>query len=373
MRPLRLSSKDIRRMTTLPRLFAALLIFITAPLHAYTVQEMKDIESKVKVLVAKNTPAVVSLIGEKTSGSGSGVIVNEDGLILTAGHVTRGNDEMVVVFPDGKETRCKVLGSDYARDLGLAQITKPGKYPFAEVGDSATLKTTSFVVALGHPGGFDIRRPPPVRIGRISLTDQGGFLVSDCTLIGGDSGGPLFDLDGRVVGIHSSISESLAYNRDAPVNAAKAVWDRMLKGERWGTLAGTRPEAPVIPKAVLGGVFDEKGPAILKDVLPGSPLAAAGVKAGDTIIHISGYDMKDAKAVIRKIERSKPGDVLELVYVRDETEVTVKVTLISDEEMKKRSSAKPEPKPDVKPGAKPAPPQGAKPAPQQSAKPAPQP
>jgi len=231
-------------MTASLRLLTALLLFIAAaaaPLRAYTVGQMKGMETKVKALVAKNMPAVVSLLGEKTSGAGSGVIVSADGLILTAGHVTRGNEEMVVVFPNGKQARCKVLGADYDRDVGLAKITTAGPYPFVELGDSDKLEATTIVIGLGHPGGYDIRRTPPVRIGRISLKNMGGFLVSDCTLISGDSGGPLFDLDGKVVGIHSSISESLSFNRDAPVNAAKAGWDKMLEGKRWGKLPLERP------------------------------------------------------------------------------------------------------------------------------------
>ena len=247
---------DLLLMTPLPRLLRALLLLSLAaalPAQAYTVLELKEMETKLKNLVTKNTPAVVALIGEKTSGSGSGVVVSADGLILTAAHVTRGNEEMIVVFPNGKQVRCKVLGADYGRDVGLAKIKEEGTYPFAELGDSDKLVATTIVVGLGHPGGYDIRRPPPVRIGRISLTDMGGFLVSDCTLVGGDSGGPMFDLEGKVVGIHSSISESLSFNRDAPVNAAKAGWDKMLEGKSWGKLPGARPErrpprTPTTPK-----------------------------------------------------------------------------------------------------------------------------
>jgi serine protease Do len=231
-------------MTSFPRLLCALLAFtlcIARPAQAFTVAQMKEMEAKVRKVVAVNTPAVVALIGEKIPGSGSGVIVSADGLILTAGHVTHGNDTMTVIFPDGKSAKCKVLGADYTRDVGLAKITAPGKYPFAELGDSDKLDITTIVIALGHPGGYDLRRPPPARIGRISMKSMGGFLVSDCTLVGGDSGGPLFDLDGKVVGIHSSISESLAFNRDAPVNAARASWDKMLEGKSWGKVPGDRP------------------------------------------------------------------------------------------------------------------------------------
>jgi len=336
-------------MTALLRSLSALLLFTlaaSAPLHAFSVQEMKAMETKVKALVAKNLPAVVSLIGEKTSGAGSGVVVSADGLILTAAHVTRGNEEMIVVFPDGKQTRCKVLGADYERDVGLAKINEKGTYPFVELGDSDKLEPTTIVIGLGHPGGYDIRRTPPVRIGRISMKNMGGFLVSDCTLISGDSGGPMFDLEGKVVGIHSSISESLSFNRDAPVNAAKADWDKMLEGKRWGTLPGTRSGRPGgvdDKKAVLGAVFDpaDSDGAALKEVQERSPLAAAGLKAGDIIVRLGGEDVKDGAAVAAKIGISKPGDKLDVAYRRNGEERTAQVILVSQTEMLKRMASPP--------------------------------
>ncbi len=220
-------------------LAAAAFLFASTPdALSLTVPELKVIETQVKQLVAKTTPAVVSLIGDNKPAAGSGVVVSEDGLILTAAHVTQGNMTMTVVFPDGTQRKCDVLGSNFTRDVGMARIQGAGKHPFVEMGDSEKLEPTTIVVALGHPGGYDSRRTPPVRIGRVSYKDLGGFLVSDCTLIGGDSGGPLFNLDGKVVGIHSSISESLSFNRSAPLSAVKADWERLLAGEKWGKLGG---------------------------------------------------------------------------------------------------------------------------------------
>ncbi len=332
-------------MNTLLRHLGALLAFVfvaAAPVQAFTVAQMKEMEVKVKKLVATNMPAVVSLIGEKVAGAGSGVVVSADGLILTAGHVTVGNDTMIVVFPDGRQAKCKVLGADYTRDVGLAKIIEPGKYAFAELGDSDKLETTSIVIALGHPGGYDVRRTPPARIGRISSKNAGGFLMSDCTLIGGDSGGPLFDLDGKVVGIHSSISESLSYNRDAPVNAAKVSWEKMLKGERWGKIPGQRPSPfsrrQTGGKAVLGAVFDTSGSGgtVLKEVMPKSPLEAAGARPGDVILRIGGEEMTTSEAVAAKIGKARPGDRLALVYRRGDEEKRTEVALISEAEMLKR-------------------------------------
>ena len=330
-------------MTASLRIFCALVAFtfcIARPAGAFTVSQMKEMEVKVKKVVAVNMPAVVALIGEKVPGAGSGVVVSADGLILTAGHVTHGNDTMIVVFPDGKHAKCKVLGADYTRDVGLAKIIEPGKYAFAELGDSDKLDITTVVIALGHPGGYDGRRTPPARIGRISMKNMGGFLVSDCTLVGGDSGGPLFDLDGKVVGIHSSISESLSFNRDAPVNAAKVSWDKMLEGKSWGKVPGERPERRgqrSNTKAVLGAVFDASGSgAVLSEVQPKSPLETAGLRAGDVILRLGGEETATGEAVAAKVGKAKPGDKLEIVYRRGTEEKKTEVALISKGEMLQR-------------------------------------
>ncbi len=105
--------------------------------------------------------------------------------------------------------------------------------------DSKNLKSGDLVIALGHAGGYDPVRTPPVRFGRVISSDASGFLNTDCTLIGGDSGGPLFDLEGNVIGIHSSIGHSLSVNNHTGIDGFKKGWDRMKKGESWGRLGGT--------------------------------------------------------------------------------------------------------------------------------------
>jgi serine protease Do len=121
----------------------ALLVGSSEIAHALTVGQVKEIEAKVKALVAKNSSSVVSLNGDSKPAAGSGVVVSADGLILTAAHVTQGNNTMTVIFPDGKTKKCKVLGANYAKDIGLAQITDAGPFPFSELGDSDKLEEVS--------------------------------------------------------------------------------------------------------------------------------------------------------------------------------------------------------------------------------------
>src|SRR5690606_1520398 len=122
---------------------------------------------------------------------------------------------------------------DASIDSGLMEITDQGDFPAVEMGDSSKLKRGQWVLALGHPGGFESGRRPVLRLGRI-LDVEDDAIRTDCTLVGGDSGGPLFDMQGRVIAIHSRIGGPLTANIHVPVNVYKENWDRLAAGEAWG-------------------------------------------------------------------------------------------------------------------------------------------
>src|SRR5262249_42186342 len=175
-----------------------------------SVADLQAIQSGIQQAVEKGVPATV---GVSIYGSfGSGVIVTEDGYVLTAGHVAwaPGRDA-TVIFPDGKHVKAKTLGVNRDKDSGMLKITEPGKYPHVELGHSSDLKLGQWCVTLGHPGGFVKDRPPVVRAGRI-LYSRDDAIGTDCTIVGGDSGGPLLDTAGRVIGIDSRISDRLTAN-----------------------------------------------------------------------------------------------------------------------------------------------------------------
>lgn len=206
-----------------------------------SISELKSLESKLHTVVEKVLPATVSLFSTTNGASGSGVIVSGDGLILTAGHVVQDLEEMTIVFPNGKQASGKVLGANYTRDIAMLQLLgpKPARgWPHADPGESKDLAPGDLVIAFGHAGGYDPVRTPPVRFGRVMATGPDQFFTTDCALIGGDSGGPLFDLDGRVIGIHSSIGESLAANNHAGIEGFRQDWEKLLRGETWGRLGG---------------------------------------------------------------------------------------------------------------------------------------
>ena len=287
-----------------------------------TVQTLKTHESEVLQLVKSVMPATVCVRSARGGGSGSGVIVSKDGLILTAAHVTAAaGDNLKVIFPDGREVNAKSLGADRSRDAGMAQITDRGDYPFAEVGQSKSLQENELCVSLGHAGGFDRQRTPPVRLGRV--LDNGRWVVTDCTLIGGDSGGPLFDLKGRVIGIHSNIGSSLSQNNHVPIDVFHDGWDRLKSGDRWG---GRTQD---LNRAVLGinleGTQIDGGGVRVRSVLPKSPADQAGVKAGDIVKNIDGKAISSRSELIEIVGEKGVGAVLTLGIVRGVVKQDLKV------------------------------------------------
>jgi S1-C subfamily serine protease len=207
-----------------------------------TVEELRAIEKQVQKVVDKVMPCVVNLrVGP---GQGSGVIISEQGLILTAGHVSgTPNKKAIVVLTNGKNLEGKTLGQNTGIDSGMVKIVPEGKYPFLEMGKSSELKVGQWVVAIGHPGGFRPNRPPVVRLGRILYLDHiRGIIQTDCALVGGDSGGPLFDMQGRVIGIHSRIGGSaITENIHVPIDTFRQTFARLEKGESWGGPLGAPP------------------------------------------------------------------------------------------------------------------------------------
>lgn len=291
-------------------------------------EELGRLEARVSESSRKVLPATVALLSERTGSSGSGVITSEDGLILTAAHVVQGAETMLVVFPDGKQVQGKVLGANYSKDIAMVKIQDKGKWPFVGLGESKSLEAGDWVIALGHSAGFDPARTPPVRFGRVVSKGPGNFLTTDCTLIGGDSGGPLFDLDGRLVAIHSSIGKSLSNNNHAGVDGFREDWDRIINGETWGALSlnpFANPEMPVlgIGMAMMRGV---RG-VIVESVVHGSPAAAAGVRTGDLITSLDGGEIRDGGELLQMLAKRQAGDQAKLGIVRDRRKLEMNVML----------------------------------------------
>ena len=296
--------------------------------------DLAMLESKVESVAQRVMPATVAIVSEKTGSSGSGVITTKDGLVLTAAHVIQGAAEVTVVFPDGRQVPGKVLGANYSKDIATVQITSKGPFPFVGMGASKPLVAGDWVLAMGHSLGFDAGRTPPLRFGRVVSKGPGNFLTTDCTLIGGDSGGPLFDIDGNVVGINSSIGVSLTNNNHAGIDGFKEDWDRLLGGEAWGRLSMNPFANPEMPVLGIGMGLLSRGQGVpVESVVPQSPSAAAGVRVGDVIQSLDGTVVDDGNTLLQVLAKKQPGDQVKLGVLRDRRTLALNITLARRESL----------------------------------------
>lgn len=331
-----------------PAILLAALVLTTAPARAAdtkwdpfrntapeSVEELKALQNTVNAVTAKCTPFTVGiLIG---NASGSGVIVNSEGLVLTAGHVSgEPGRKCRIILPNGSRIEAKTLGYNKKMDSGMIQITAEAPaagWPFAKLAKSRELKKDQWLVALGHPNGYKEGRAPVARLGQIKSL-PGNLLSPDvrfnnlrtsCTLVGGDSGGPLFDLEGRLVGIHSQIGLSIYANIHVPVDEFKADWDQLLNAET----VVRKPPTPAKPTVTLGVEYEDNDdePPTLSKVEADGPAAEAGLRKGDIITKFDGEDITTMKELNAKLLKCKPDQEIELTVKRGKRKLTVTLTL----------------------------------------------
>ncbi len=232
--------------------------------------DLRAIETQVTQIVDHVRQSTVAIIVGDSQGSG--VIVTESGLVLTAGHVISvPGRKVTVVLADGRKVAGRALGVNTASDCGMVQITDRGPYPASKISDLSTLRIGDWCLGTGHPGGYQAGRPPVVRLGRL-VAIHATFLQSDCPLLGGDSGGPLFDLNGNVVGIHSRIGPRTSLNLHVPAALFVRDWDRLVK----------TPDLDHVSAQSQGmfgvnGVDDPQG-ARITEVFPRTPGRRGGFK-----------------------------------------------------------------------------------------------
>lgn len=303
-------------------------------------EEIREIERSVQAVVEKTMESTVAI--SDGVGFGSGVIVSPEGLILTAGHVMGSGStgrEFEIIFPSGKVARARALGKNLNLDAGMIQLIDPGPWPFVEMSESDP-QISDWVVCLGHSGGYELGRKPPVRTGRV-LGKRGEQIVTDAVLIGGDSGGPLFDLEGKLVAIHSSIGDTVAENRHVPISIYHTYWNRMQRGESWGKLpelAGKRkkkkqperaaPAAPAAQRAKLGVVVDKSANlAIVESVRDRSPAQRVGLLPGDVIRSFDGRNVTGPQNLIDLVRTKSVGDSVSMRVQRGNYDLNFQIIL----------------------------------------------
>ena len=287
--------------------------------HVSLVQ-LKNIETDLQKLLPKSAKATVGLI--INGASGSGIIVSEDGYVLTAAHVSqKPGSRVTIIMPNGKRYKGKSLGNHTRGDVGIVKITDKGTFPFVKMAKSADQSEGDWCFALGYPGGYNKERGAVVRIGKI-IEIRPNVVWTDCTLLGGDSGGPLFNFKGEVIGINSRIFNTSEDNLHGPVDLIQENWKEMVDGQ------SIRIGQAVMNKAFLG-VATEKSKEGLEivEVVEDSAAEDAGLKVGDYIISINTKEVDSTRALINSLRKKNIGDEIALKILRDDKPLEIKAKL----------------------------------------------
>jgi serine protease Do len=266
--------------------------------------------------------------------SGSGVIIDSSGVILTNNHVVAGGGKVTVKLHDGREFTAEKVMTDPSTDMAVVRIKGAGSLPVAKLGNSDELQIGDWVLAVGQPFGL----PDTVTAGIISAKGRGigmmkheEFIQTDAAINPGNSGGPLVNLNGEVIGINTAISSSSGGFQGVgfavPVNVAKWVSTQLLKdGKVHRAYIGVGIQDVDFALAGQLGMSTPHG-ALVTDVQPNSPAAQAGLQTGDVILQLGGHTIQDRRTLSALAGRSPIGAPQPLVVLRDGKELTLHATV----------------------------------------------
>ncbi len=277
----------------------------------------------------------------KGQSLGSGFIVSADGYVLTNNHVVQDATDIKVRMADAREFEAKVVGRDPSTDVALLKLEKASGLPTVGLGDSDNLEQGDFVLALGSPFGFR----ESVTYGIVSAKDRtltgnpfDDFIQTDAAINQGNSGGPLFNLRGEVVGINTAIispqiGQGLGFA--VPINLAKQLIPQLLeKGKVARGYLGVSV-SDLTPDLAQGfGVAAGTKGAVIQNVLADSPAAKAGIQAGDIAVSVNGKGVETSAALTRAVSSVRPGNKVTLQVLRkgQKKELTATVAQRPDEE-----------------------------------------
>ncbi len=323
-------------MTTNPKRFLVLFAFLANSLWAHGKEQkawekpypenktdLLKIQERLREILPNASKAVVAI--ESGDGAGSGVIVTEDGIILTAAHVIgRSGKRIKVRLPDGKLVNAITLGGSEISDAGMAKITDEGNWDIAKMAERGSSQVGDWCFALGHPGGFMKERGIVTRLGRV-IDKEDETMRTDSRLLGGDSGGPLFDFEGKVIGIHSRIAKRDDQNYHAAIESYHANWNSFLEKKLI-----TRESLK--DGGFLGVACKETEDGLLVEmVVEGSAAEKAGLSKGDLIAKVNGELIETREELTIAIATNDPGKKVIIEYRRGEKEMSIKVKLGSRE------------------------------------------
>jgi serine protease Do len=269
---------------------------------------------------------------EDARASGSGVIVDPKGYILTNNHVVENAREITVRLSDSRKFTATLVGRDPKTDLAVLKIDSPDPLPVAEMGDSDRLKVGQWAIAIGNPFGLD----RTVTVGiisatartRVGLATYENFIQTDASINPGNSGGPLLNLDGRVIGVNTAIvAAGQGIGFSIPINEARLVMNQLIKTGRvvrgW---LGVAIQDVTDELASSFGVREREG-VLVADVIKGGPAEKAGVRPGDVVVEFNGTKIREVPDLQRRVAGVAPGETVKLAVVRDKHLVVVSVAI----------------------------------------------
>jgi Do/DeqQ family serine protease len=259
---------------------------------------------------------------EEPRSSGSGVIVDPAGYILTNNHVIENAQDITVRLSDSRKFTATLVGRDPKTDLAVLKVEAPAPLPAASLGDSERLRVGQWVVAIGNPFGLD----RTVTVGIVSATARTrvgvatyeNFIQTDASINPGNSGGPLANLDGRVIGINTAIvAAGQGIGFSIPINEAKSVMAQLIaRGKVVRGWLGIAIQDVTDELASSFGVREREG-VLVADVMKGGPGEAAGLRPGDVIVDLGGTKIREVPDLQRRVANVAPGQTVAVGVIRD--------------------------------------------------------
>lgn len=268
----------------------------------------------------------------RSSALGSGFVISEDGYVVTNNHVIDGADEILIEFFSGQELPAKVVGTDPNTDIALLKVEAEEPLPFVSFGDSDIARVGDWVIAMGNPlgQGFSVSAGIVSARNRALSGTYDDYIQTDAAINRGNSGGPLFNMDGDVIGVNTAILSpnggSIGIGFSMASNVVTKVVDQLKEfGETRRGWLGVRIQDVTDDVAEAMGLEKASG-ALITDV-PDGPAKEAGLLSGDVIMSFDGVDVADTRALVRQVGNTSVGKSVRVVVYREGGTKTVLVTL----------------------------------------------
>lgn len=291
---------------------------------------------------------------QRSEALGSGFVISADGYIVTNNHVIEGADEIQIEFFSGDKLPAKLVGTDPKTDIALLKVESPAPLPFVSFGDSDRMRVGDWVVAMGNPlgQGFSVSAGIVSARNRALSGTYDDFIQTDAAINKGNSGGPLFNTEGQVIGVNTAILSpnggSIGIGFSMASNVVTKVVDQLREfGETRRGWLGVRIQDVTPDVAEAMGLPVSKG-ALVTDV-PDGPAKDAGMLAGDVITQFDGKEIKDVRDLTRRVADAPVGEGVAVLVLREGQETTLSVTLGRREEAEGSETAAPEATPEPQP------------------------